>query len=112
MKKVILFIGLICLGSFADAQWQQTSLNTGYISCLAVSGKNIFAGSSAGVGIYLTTNNGMNWSQMNNGILYNPMYSQYDNIFTFTISDSSIFAGTSNSVYLSTNNGASWKHLY
>ena len=52
-----------------QAQWVQT--NGPYIgadvSALAVSGTNLFAGTPAGV--FLSTNNGTNWTAANSGIV-------------------------------------------
>jgi hypothetical protein len=46
--------------------WTQTSLNDRTVRSLAVSGSNVFAGTSSGV--YLSTNNGETWSQINEGM--------------------------------------------
>jgi hypothetical protein len=67
---------------------------------LSISGNNIFAGTFNGV--YLSTNNGSNWTAVNNGLPKTFVYS-------IAISGSNIFIGTSGSgVFLSTNNGGSW----
>jgi len=52
-------------------------------------------------GIFLSTDNGSNWSPVNNGITINP-------VNVITISGNNIFAGTDCGLYLSTNNGSSW----
>ena len=67
---------------------------------LAVSGANIFAGTNGGV--YLSTDNGTNWTAADSGLGTQVVYS-------LAVSDTNIFAGTQgNGVYLSTNNGTSW----
>ncbi len=95
-------MGGLFLASKNDTNW--TSINTGLaknisILSLAISGKNIFAGTSDGV--YLSTNYGSSWDSVNTGLTNR-------NIFSLVISGSNIFAGTMGGVFLSTNNGKSW----
>ena len=94
------------------------------ILCLAISpynsdSTNLFAGTSNS-GVFLSTNNGMNWAAANDGLPKNPYPGlsidtiSYDGIQCLAISingagGTNLFAGTSNNgIYLSTNNGASW----
>ena len=103
MKK-ILHITLICFTTlnFANAQWQITNDSIyGNINCFAISGKNIFAGT--GSGVYLSSNNGSNWTAINTGL-----DSQIKGISSLAVSGSKIFAGTNKGVFLSNINGASW----
>jgi hypothetical protein len=79
------------------------------VSALAVSGGNIFAGtgsnSGGNSGVYLSTNNGGNWSSVSSGL---PVGSG-SQVKALAINGSNIFAGTNGKgVYLSQNNGASW----
>ena len=63
---------------------------TGYASSIAVSGNNIFAGSAGTAvpnGIYLSTNNGGNWIQIDNGF-------DFINIRSLYIANNYIYAGT------------------
>ena len=70
------------------------------VTSLAVSGTNLFAGT--GGGVFLSTNNGTSWKQVNNGLMDT-------NILSLAVSGTNLFAGTYGSgVFLSTNNGASW----
>jgi len=86
------------------AQWVQTGLEGKGIYSLAVSGSNIFAGSDSGI-VYLSTNNGTNWTSVNNGLPNSAIYSLLTN-------GNNIFAGTKSSGgYLSTNNGSNWTDL-
>jgi hypothetical protein len=127
MKKLILLIALISLVSLANAQWQQTSLNNVDVYALAIKGDTIFAGTqvslsdtniitaisksvnknhsgietSTGRGMYLSTNNGGNWSVVNIGLTDT-------NVTALAIKGGNIFAGTYDGVYLSSNNGSSW----
>ena len=99
MKKFIIILTvLIAMTITTNAQWQQTSLDTIDVHCLAISGSNIFAGTYNGC-VYLSTNNGTSWTQVNAGLT---------DIWSFAISGSNIFAGTDDGVFLSTNNGSSW----
>ena len=75
-----------------------------------VIGTNLFAGTNTGV--YLSTNSGLSWSPVNNGL---PDYvNNYGWITTLAVSPNgaggnNLFAGTDTAgVYLSTNNGTSW----
>jgi hypothetical protein len=83
-----------------EAQWEQVSNGMGNIigMSLASSGNNIFCGSNYGV--YLSTNNGTNWTQttLNNR-----------NVYSLAVNGNNIFAGTYQyGVYLSTDNGINW----
>ena len=70
-----------------------------YVRSLANNDTNIFAGTFCG-GVFLSTNNGNNWTAVNNGFTSICIYSIVTN-------GNNIFAGTSGSgVFLSTNNGA------
>lgn len=72
------------------------------ITALAVSGTDIFAGTSNGV--FVSSDSGANWTQVNNGLLYK-------DITTLTVSDKYIFAGTySGGIYMSTDKGKNWYH--
>jgi len=100
----ILFIVLsLCATTWTIAQinWQQSNgPYGGEVKALTVSGANIFAGTHGG-GVFLSTNNGTNWSTVNSGMTNQDVYA-------LTVSGSNIVAGTDNGVYLSTNNGTSW----
>jgi hypothetical protein len=51
--------------------------------------------------VYLSTNNGTNWTQVNNGL------TNYT-VFAFTVNGTNIYAGTEGGVFLSTINGTNW----
>ena len=62
------------------------------ILALTVSGTNIFAGTAnncSGGGVYLSTNNGTNWTQE-----YDGLPDSYPNIHAITTTGTNIFAGT------------------
>ncbi|MFN3695315.1 MAG: T9SS type A sorting domain-containing protein [Ignavibacterium sp.] len=74
------------------------------VHTLAVSETNLFAGTN-GSGIYISTNNGLNWSSVNNGLTNTYIHS-------LASSGSDIFAGSEGGlVYISTNNGSSWSGI-
>ncbi len=111
MKKsifiFIVFIIVHCTFIIEDCicQWVQTNMPTGVpISNIAVSNDNIFAATGS-LGIFRSTNNGLNWISVNNGltILY---------VSSIAFNGDNIFIGTGDSggggVFLSTNNGENW----
>jgi|WetSurMetagenome_2_1015567.scaffolds.fasta_scaffold27239_3 photosystem II stability/assembly factor-like uncharacterized protein len=98
---------IIIISSFlirnSEAQWVQMSNGMGsdqWIHALASIGTNIFAGTDSN-GVYLSTNNGESWSEINSGLTNKCVY-------TFAVSGNNIFSGTADGVFLSTNNGGNW----
>lgn len=96
---VILLITVVC-----RAQWVQVSNGMGNktVRSLAYSGDNIFAGiySSTG-GVYLSTNNGITWSEPTSVIPYVMSLTTYNN-YIF------VGSGLNSGIFLSTDNGANW----
>jgi hypothetical protein len=84
------------------AQWVQTGgPEGGIIKALCVTDSNIFAG-TYGNGVFLSTNNGRNWTPVNNGL------TNLD-IRSFIESGNNIFAGTwGGGVFFSTDDGTNW----
>jgi hypothetical protein len=73
---------------------------------LAVSGTNIFAG-TWNCGIFLSTNNGISWTAVNNGLMGISINALA--VSPNGTADTNIFAGTgTGGIFLSTNNGTSW----
>jgi hypothetical protein len=70
------------------------------VQALTVSGTQLFAG-TYNSGIYLSSNNGTNWTAVNNGLTTL-------NVSSFAASGTTLFAGTSGGVFLTTNNGSNW----
>jgi hypothetical protein len=102
MKRLYLALINLFLINTVNAQWEQTNGLTGVdikTNCLAANGSNIFAGT--GTGVYLSTNNGNNWTAVNNGLT-----DTY--ISSLGITGNNIFAGTFSGIFLSTNNGGLW----
>jgi hypothetical protein len=86
------------------AQWEHVSngLPNWAMYSLAYSGNNIFVGDRDS-GVYLSTNNGISWTQtsLNNREVY-----------ALAVNINYIFAGTGlYGVYLSTNNGTNWNQV-
>jgi hypothetical protein len=95
------FFILLC-ALVVQAQWVQTNgPNSKRVTSFALSGTNLFAGTD-GSHVYLSTNNGADWTAVNNGLT-----NSYVN--ALITSGTNLFAGTNGSgVYLSTDNGANW----
>jgi ligand-binding sensor domain-containing protein len=104
MKKFTIILSvLVTIAMTTNAQWQLANgPYGGSIASLATSGSNIFAGTYSGV--FLSTNNGTSWSQVNNGLTNL-------NINSLAISENNIFAGTYGGVFLSNDNGTSWTEV-
>jgi hypothetical protein len=101
MKKLILLFVLLSASSLI-AQWVPTNVPVGgTVRSLNVSNSNIFAGTENN-GIYLSSNNGVNWTESG-------MQGSY--ITSLTAYGTNIFASTSSGVYRSTNNGANWSAI-
>src|SRR5665647_2648150 len=102
LVMVIVIQFLILSNEVLQAQWVQTNgPNRGIVHCFAVSGINIFAGSDSG-GVYLSTDNGSNWTQIINGMTKNPC------IYSLIANGNNIYAGSKEGLYYSSNNGADW----
>lgn len=107
MKKIVI-ITLIQLLPFgiciSHAQWVQTNgPYGGNIWALAINGENIFAGTYED-GIFLSTDEGSNWTEVNNGL-------DGKEVRSLAISGETIFAGTRSGLFISTNNGANWTNV-
>ena len=101
MKKIILII-LLLFPVLTNSQWVLFSSGIGnqYIVSLITNGNNIYAGTYSN-GLYMSTNNGLNWTQTSlTGIGCSSM----------SINGSNFFVGTDYNpgVYLSTNSGINW----
>jgi hypothetical protein len=97
---ICLALAIVLICSTASAQWVQTNGPPGGVSCLAVSGTSLFAGTSRG-GVFLSTNNGTSWTAGGSGWTYGTVYA-------LIVSGVNLFAGTDGGVFRSTDNGQSW----
>ena len=75
-------------------------MNNLVIGELAISGNSIFAGTWGG-GVFRSTNNGINWTAVNNGLTEL-------HVLELVVSGTNLFAGTEGGVFLSSNNGEIW----
>jgi hypothetical protein len=107
-RLAIILIGmgiLLFFPQWATAQWVQTGgPEGGNITALAVSGTNLFAGTTGG-GVFLSKDNGKNWKAVNSGLPATTLGN------CLLASGTNLFAGTGDGVFLSGNNGASWKKV-
>src|SRR4051812_2498665 len=100
MKKTITFLIVLFLSLHTLAQWQQTNGPFGgNIQCMATNGNNVYAGTYNGV--YVSANNGTNWTLQTNGLASTDVRS-------IVFCGTTIFAGTSGGIYSSTNLGNNW----
>jgi hypothetical protein len=84
-------------------EWEKTNAPESYIYCFARNRNDLYAG-TWGSGVLHSTDDGMNWTPMNNGLTYL-------NINALLITGSNIFAGTNTGIFLSPDKGSSWTKL-
>jgi Secretion system C-terminal sorting domain len=84
------------------AQWIQTNgPSGGYVFCFGVSDTNLYAGTS-GAGVFLTTNRGTDWEEVNSGLTNN-------SVQDLTVLGTNLFAGTYGAgVFRITINDTNW----
>ena len=102
--RCIIFLTLVFVCSL-DAQWTRVAngLAETYVQKLATIGANLYAGTNGG-GIFLTTDDGRNWTAVNIGLSGTSIY-----IRSFIASGTTLIAGTNdNGLFISTNSGAGW----
>ncbi|MDP4115750.1 MAG: T9SS type A sorting domain-containing protein [Bacteroidota bacterium] len=95
-------IYILIIPSNSLTQW--VHLNGPYwesISSLTANGSYLFAGSMYS-GVLLSTDNGITWVQMNNGL-------NYWQIFSLCNCNSNVFAATKGGVYKTANDGTPWQ---
>ena len=87
MKRLYFLLILIFCHHTISAQWQQTNgPYGGNIQC------------------FVSSNNGISWTQTNNGL-------QESVIYSMAVNGTTLYAGTKGGLYQSTNNGNSWNLL-
>ena len=102
IAQFVFFFELVFFIAYsASAQWVKTNgLVDQNVYCLAASGGIIFAGTYDS-GVFLSANNGTNWTAADSGLTATLVRS-------FAVRGDTIFAGTDSGVFLTANNGASW----
>src|SRR5208283_4688696 len=73
------------------------------VSALAINGNNLFVGTEPN-GIFLSTDNGKNWTPINNGINQTGKYS----VNSFFVNGVEIYTAANGKIYVSNNYGTSW----
>lgn len=112
MKKylsisIIIFLFNVTLTLYA--QWQQCSgIYGGYFTTLVVNGDKIYVGSGNYGGIYVSTDNGSNWTAIGPSGPNGTLDGNY--IRAIAIINNTIIAGSSFGICTSTNNGINWTH--
>ncbi len=94
MKRLFSFFTIVALlgAQNLQAQWIRTNgPYGGNVNCFAVNGSHLFAGSYYG-GVFLSTNNGANWTPVNTGLTNT-------RVFSLAVSHLSLFAGTDGGVW-------------
>jgi len=109
IKDTNLYAGTIGLYSFDEQNltWAPASngLPSDWIMSLAVVGNSLIAGTMSH-GVYISNDNGANWTEINNGLPQNG--SGYYQISSITTFNNYIFVILQGRIYLSTNNGNNW----
>jgi photosystem II stability/assembly factor-like uncharacterized protein len=104
MRRTLLLIVILAASLSLNAQWQPVnSPCNGKISCLLPLNQNIYAGTNDH-GVYYSTDNGTTWSERNNGLGDQTVYSLASH-------GSKIYAGTYNGLFVSADGGASWSNV-
>ncbi len=99
--------GLYISSDFGEnwiSKWRSHTVTSMVHSTAINSNGHIFLG-TGGVGIYRSTDNGNNWTQINTGLTAGIVRSLALN------SNGHVFAGTNNGVYRSTDNGNNWTEI-
>jgi photosystem II stability/assembly factor-like uncharacterized protein len=89
----------------SDIRWERTGgsgLAHATITCFAVSGTDLFAGTLK-EGVFLSTDNGTSWKAVNSGLPRGVV------IKDLAVSGTDLFAGASQGMFHSTNGGQNWR---
>jgi photosystem II stability/assembly factor-like uncharacterized protein len=105
-RSIIFLLFLFASNVYSQDFWLKVAELSGSVRDFAFNSSNhIYAGTLGG-GVYRSTNNGVSWVQINNGLTDLSVRSVAVN------SSGHIFAGTqSGGIFRSTNNGDGWVHL-
>jgi len=77
-----------------------------HVTCLTVSGKKIYAGTSGGR-IFISSDNGERWKETNYYVLYNTIHP----VISLAVSGPFIYAGSVNrGIFVSTDSGSNWNN--
>ena len=107
----------VFLSKDSGKSWTGIGLADRFVTSLAVSGSNLFAGISSQtlsrdtMGVYLTTNNGTSWTAVHNGL---PGTINESETTALAVSGTNLFAGIhgpGGGIYRSTDNGTHWTDM-
>lgn len=104
---VLLLVASLFL-SFSEntrCQWIPTNGHLGSITSLSANGANLYAGTMFGGAVFLTTDNGANWTTIGNTI--SGSIGATD-IHSLVVSGTNLFAGTADGIFRTTNTGKNW----
>lgn len=104
-KILLLLFSLLGFSSSVHPQWIQTLGLTGKeVTCLAVSGPKLFAGTMDGV--FLMNTKRESWKAVNNGLAH-------DSVTSLVVCEPNLYAGTlGGGVFRSIDKGKNWTSLY
>lgn len=107
-SQKILFLFLLFGTSFVFCQnkWQYLGAPSGgYVTCFAEGPNNYLYAGTQNASVYRSTDNGVNWSSISNGL-----FNFNNGIKCLSVTKNNIvFAGTYSALYRSSNNGDSWE---
>ena len=107
-QSICLALVTFLLCPFASAQWVRANFpHSIAASCLAISGDVLIAG-TYDRGVFISTNQGTNWTAANQGLPKDSYYDVYAPIWCVASSGQNLFAGTDAGIFLTTDNGTSW----
>lgn len=94
---------------YTAGNWTATGGSTASLRAIVatpdgVGGAKLFVGAVVLGGVWLSTNNGTTWSQVNTGLTYT-------NVRALAVDGTRVFAGTTGGVFLTANNGSSWTNV-
>lgn len=87
------------------SQWLPTNGHLGSIQTLAANGNDLYAGTMFGSAVYLTSDNGSNWTAIGTTLGGSIGATA---ISSLVVVGSTLFAGTGDGIYKTTNRGKSW----
>lgn len=98
MRKLVLFCISVVFVMNAFSQWQQSGTNVvGQSSVFLVDGNKLYSGSGMGGGLYVSEDNGVNWTKLGGSAI--------STTYALAVKGSKIYLGNEYGVYISTDNG-------
>lgn len=106
MKNIFFFFISLLFANTIIAQWHQINTPADkQIKCFTIMGKNIVIVSSSIIdSVFISSNNGASWSQINNGL-------KSQHINSLTSSNSFLYVASDSGIYRSHNYGINWESI-